>query len=134
MKYFIQIRPNTFAISELLASAIKKHGLNYKMETQDKKQIYILDDSYLDRFQLIQTTSFTHFYIRVSNQKYRINNKFHSFLGSLHQQRLESKKIDTDRQLGRYFTKQADYILRGLTIPNNVKIVEPFAGEGDLVS
>ena len=61
MKYFIQIKTNTFDISELLASAIKKHDLNYKMETQDKKQIFILNDSYLNRFQLIQTTSLTHF-------------------------------------------------------------------------
>ena len=135
MKYFIQIRSNTFAISKLLASAIIKHGLNNsKIETQDKKQIYILDDSYLNRFQLIQTTSFTHFYIAISNQKYRVNNKFYLFLKSLNQQNIINKKMNSNRQLGQYFTKQAEYILNGLTIPNNVKIVEPFAGDGDLVA
>ena len=134
MKYFIQIRSNTFAISKLLASAIKKRNLNYKIRTQDKKQIYILDDSYLNRFQLIQTTSFTHFYIAISKQKYRVNNKFYLFLKALNQQNIINRKMDSKRQLGQYFTKQAEYILNGLTIPNNVKIVEPFAGDGDLVA
>ena len=88
MKYFIQIRSNTFTISKLLASAIMKHDLNNsKIETQDKKQTFILADSHLKLFQIIQTSSLTHFYITVSNQKYRINDKFYLFLKFLNKKK-----------------------------------------------
>ena len=37
-------------------------------------------------------------------------------------------------QLGQFFTTNADYILQGLSIPSTVKhIIEPFAGNGDLL-
>ena len=83
MKYFIQIKTNTFDISELLASAIKKHNLNYKIRTQDKKQIFIFDNSYLNLFQPVQTASSSHFYIRTSNKGFRINKILFKFLNSL---------------------------------------------------
>jgi hypothetical protein len=38
------------------------------------------------------------------------------------------------KQLCQYFTKNADYILDGLSIPNNESVIEPFCGNGDLVS
>ena len=84
MKYFIQIRSNTFAISKLLASAVMKHDLNNsKIETQDKKQTFILADSHLKLFQIIQTSSLTHFYIKTSNKRFRINKILFKFLNSL---------------------------------------------------
>jgi hypothetical protein len=134
MKYFIQIKTNTFAISKLLANAIKKHDFNYKIKAQNQNQTFILNSSHLNLFQIIQTSSLTHFYITVSNQEYRVNDKFYLFLKSLNRQNMINRKMDSNRQLGQYFTKQAEYILNGLTIPNNVKIVEPFAGDGDLVA
>jgi len=41
---------------------------------------------------------------------------------------------DTKQKLGQFYTTNAIYILQGLTIPlNTTRIVEPFAGTGDLV-
>jgi len=37
------------------------------------------------------------------------------------------------KRLGQFFTTRPEYILQGLSIPNNVNIIEPFAGNGDLV-
>ena len=42
--------------------------------------------------------------------------------------------ISQKSQLGQFFTTNADYILQGLSIPPTVKhIIEPFAGNGDLL-
>ena len=38
------------------------------------------------------------------------------------------------KQLGQFYTKNYDYILQNIYIPQNIKnIIEPFAGEGDLI-
>ena len=37
-------------------------------------------------------------------------------------------------QLGQFYTKNNDKILKGMNIPKGVKIMEPFAGEGDLIN
>ena len=37
------------------------------------------------------------------------------------------------KRLGQFFTTRPEYILQGLSIPNNANIIEPFAGNGDLV-
>lgn len=38
------------------------------------------------------------------------------------------------KELGQFYTKNYDYILQNIKIPNNIKnIIEPFAGEGDLI-
>lgn len=36
-------------------------------------------------------------------------------------------------ELGQFMTTKCDYILQGMTIPKDVKIIEPFAGKGHLV-
>ena len=38
------------------------------------------------------------------------------------------------KELGQFYTKNYDYILQNISIPENIKnIIEPFAGEGDLI-
>lgn len=37
------------------------------------------------------------------------------------------------QQLSQFYTKNASYILQGLNIPDNVEIIEPFCGNGDLI-
>lgn len=38
------------------------------------------------------------------------------------------------KELGQFYTKNYDYILQNIKIPNNItNIIEPFAGEGDLI-
>ena len=42
--------------------------------------------------------------------------------------------MDTQKkQLGQFFTTNYEYILQGLTVPPNVSIIEPFAGNCDLL-
>lgn len=36
-------------------------------------------------------------------------------------------------ELGQFYTKNCDYILRGLEVPQGIEVVEPFVGEGDLL-
>jgi len=40
---------------------------------------------------------------------------------------------NTKTYLGQFYTTNSDYILQGLTLPNNSKIIEPFVGQGDLI-
>ena len=45
-----------------------------------------------------------------------------------------NKIIIMKKELGQFYTKNYDYILQNITIPDNVKnIIEPFAGEEDLI-
>ena len=37
------------------------------------------------------------------------------------------------KQLGQFYTKNYEYILRGLHLPSGASVVEPFVGEGDLL-
>lgn len=37
------------------------------------------------------------------------------------------------KKYGQYYTTNCDYILKDFVIPNNVKLIEPFVGQGDLV-
>ena len=42
--------------------------------------------------------------------------------------------ISTKKNLGQFYTKNYSYILNNLNIPEKTtKIIEPFAGEGDLL-
>ena len=44
------------------------------------------------------------------------------------------KKTNTKQILGQFYTTNQDYILQGMNIPENIKhIIEPFAGNGDLL-
>ena len=46
----------------------------------------------------------------------------------------DSNIINMKKELGQFYTKNYDYILQNITIPNNItNIIEPFAGEGDLI-
>ena len=39
------------------------------------------------------------------------------------------------KEMGQFYTSNADYILDGFTIPQNISsIIEPFAGNGDLIN
>ena len=41
--------------------------------------------------------------------------------------------MDSKKLLGQFYTTNSDYILQGLTMPDEIEIVEPFVGNGDLV-
>lgn len=37
------------------------------------------------------------------------------------------------RELGQFYTTNYEYILQGISVPNETQLIEPFCGEGDLV-
>ena len=37
------------------------------------------------------------------------------------------------KKYGQYYTTNCDYILKDFVIPEKVKLIEPFVGQGDLV-
>ena len=43
--------------------------------------------------------------------------------------------MNNKKKLGQFYTTNYEYILNGLYIPDNIKkIIEPFAGNGDLLN
>jgi hypothetical protein len=43
--------------------------------------------------------------------------------------------MENKKKLGQYYTTNYKYILKGLKIPSNIKkVIEPFAGKGDLLN
>lgn len=47
----------------------------------------------------------------------------------------EKKNKLSKQMLGQFYTTNQEYILQGMTIPNNIKnIIEPFTGNGDLIT
>jgi len=41
--------------------------------------------------------------------------------------------MNSKSKLGQFYTTNSDYILQGMSVPDNVKLIEPFVGQGDLV-
>ena len=41
--------------------------------------------------------------------------------------------MNSKSKLGQFYTTNSDYILQGMEVPKDVKIIEPFCGQGDLV-
>ena len=80
MKFFIKFNDFTFEISKTLADALKKNYTNVSLETQGNSQTLTLNESILFSFQVVKTTSQTHFYVLISNKKYRISKNLYSFL------------------------------------------------------
>jgi hypothetical protein len=135
MKHFIKIKNSTFGISNSIADAFTKSNNNFQTKISTGKQIYILMESDSFLLQPVPTVSQIHFYMLFSKKKYRINKNLFNFLNLNYSNSNCSNKSDlvNNKQLCQYFTKNADYILNGLSIPKNVNVIEPFAGSGDLV-
>lgn len=49
--------------------------------------------------------------------------------------KIKNKIMLSKQVLGQFYTTKQEYILQGMKIPNNIKnIIEPFAGNGDLIT
>jgi len=42
--------------------------------------------------------------------------------------------MELKKSLGQFYTTNSEYILQGLELPNNIQVVEPFVGQGDLIN
>ena len=80
MNYFVKINNFTFEISKTIANTLKKNYADVFLETQGNSQTLTLNESILSSFQVVKTTSQTHFYVLISNKKYRISKNLYSFL------------------------------------------------------
>ena len=81
MNYFIKINESVFEISKTFADLLEKDFIAVSQEIQDKKHTYILNDTTLSSFQVVNSTSQTHFYIKIRNSaKLRVNKLFFEFL------------------------------------------------------
>lgn len=59
-----------------------------------------------------------------------VDNKIKNLIIKLDNSEINNMK----KELGQFYTKNYDYILQNINIPKNIKdIIEPFAGEGDLI-
>ena len=136
MKYSIKFKNSLYSISSFLAGALTKSDINFTMSQYKNNIIFVLDNSNIFSFQVVKTTSSTHFYTLFLNKKYRICRQFYNklFLNCKQGNHPFKEQLNKTTQLGQHFTTRANYILEGFSLPGNAKIVEPFAGNGDLVS
>ena len=146
MNYFIKINESVFEISKTFAGLLEKDLIAVSQEIQDKKHIYILNDSALSSFQVVNSTSQTHFYIKIRNSaKLRVNKLFFEFLAPRSKQGLpdvektQNAKTTTSLSLDKFYTKPevAESCVNAFS--SNVKIkkqdliVEPSAGDGSFI-
>ena len=80
MKYSIKFNDFAFEISKTIADTLKKNYTDVFLETQGNSQTLTLNESILSSFQVVLTTSQTHFYVLISNKKYRISKNLYTFL------------------------------------------------------
>ena len=129
MKYFIKFDNSSFTISNSIVNALTSNNFNFKKEVHNKSIELVMNDFDIPFLQIVETTSVKNYYVLILNRKYRISKQLYTFLNSL-----KTKVNKNPKQLGQFFTEQPDYILQGLTMPDCVKIIEPFAGNGDLIA
>ena len=94
MNFFIKFNESTFEISKSIADTLKKNYNNFTLETQNKKQTLIFNNSILSSLQVVKTTSQTHFYVLIFNKKHRINKSFYAFLNTRFKKNTLSKKTE----------------------------------------
>ena len=135
MKNFVDFSNNSvFPISVSIATLIKNR-LPFQMDSQDKNQTLILEDSSRAFFQVVPTTSSSHFYVKVLNKKYRVCKKFYDYLNS----QSNSDKTKATKSLDKFYTKPAaaqmcvDTFLNSVQVSSNDLIVEPSAGNGSFI-
>jgi len=145
MKYFIKFNDLTFEISKSIAEILKKAFNNFTLETQDKKQTLTFSNSILSYFQVVKTTSQTHFYVLIFNKKHRINKNFYTFLtqdfteksGTLEKSR--TKTVRSPIVLDKFYTKPSvaqqcvSAFIENVKIEENDLILEPSAGNGSFI-
>ena len=133
MHFFVQINNCTFPVGSSLAHWIQYHNLKCILKIQEKNRILKFEQSCLYNFQIVSSTSLTHFYVQVLDRKFRVNKNLYLFLKKILKNGNNHHRNSLAKQLGQYYSAKADYILQGLSLPNKVNIIEPFIGYGDLV-
>jgi len=139
MKFSIKLRNFIFSISGSLANVITKSALNFKLDTKKKHTIFILEDSSFSFFQVVPTSSLTHFYVLILGKKYRLGKKFYNFLNSQSTKSGGISKNQRNSKLDKFYTKPSIAQLCVSSFTSNIKIkkkdliIEPSAGNGSFI-
>jgi len=140
--YQINYNNQLFSISKSLAVFIQKEFPKVSFETKDNTTIFSVDSTFFSSIECVPNSSPRHFYVIfpfISIKKFRVRSDlFFSIVNTQNTNVVKcidgvDKSLKLKNQLGQFFTKNADYIMQGLLIPEKSVIIEPFAGDGDLV-
>ena len=127
-----------FPISKSLEVFIQKELPKVPFETIDNATVFFVDNTFISLVECIPTSSSSHFYIMFPSKlikKFRVNQNLISIIANINKDSnsVNKREPNLKKQYGKFFTKRAEYILKGLSIPKNVDVIEPFAGNGDLI-
>ena len=145
MKQQIQIKNSTFNVSHSIVNTITKNNIIHQVINHKKKQINLLDDSYLSTFITVPAKNSTHLFIKIGeSNKLRVNKIFYDFLASHPKQhnfkKSQNTKTATLLALDKFYTKPEVSNRCVYLFNSNVKIkkqdliVEPSAGNGSFIN
>jgi hypothetical protein len=145
MAYYVKINSSVFKISKTFADLLKKFYNIIPQEIQDKKHVFVLNERIISSFQVVKSTSQTHFYFLISEKKCRVNKKLFAFL-NLHFTKKNvvtkeghKKAVTPSLFLDKFYTKSSVAQQCVIAFNENVKvsekdlIVEPSAGNGSFI-
>jgi hypothetical protein len=79
-KYSINIDGSLYEISASIADAFIRNNFDFQPCVKDGVTIFLLNSTDISFFQVVSTTSLSHFYIMFSGKKFRISGDLYSFL------------------------------------------------------
>jgi hypothetical protein len=139
MKYFVTFKNSNYSVSKVLANALTKSNFNFPSSLQDETTVFVLDGFNISFFQLVPTTSLSHFYILLSGKKCRITRVFYSSL--LHSQRDSSNAVKKRKNssFDKFYTKPSvarlcvSSFISEIAVKKQDLIIEPSAGNGSFI-
>ena len=131
MKYFFKFKNLSFntcnSIVKLINTQKKKL---FKTEIKEKYTSFILNDDNISLFQIVPTNSPTHFYVLISNKRYRITKQFYKFLTERSKKAGKQDKFYTKPKISKFCV---DIFTSNILIKEQDLIVEPSAGNGSFI-
>jgi DNA adenine methylase len=132
MKYLIKIQTSSFEISHLLANALDSKN-KFTSTVQNKTKVFILNDSHISLFQVVSTTSPTHFYVGLFGKKYRVCKSLFNHINNLKHGNLICLNNPPLKPLFKWSGGKRGEIKVILDhLPAFDRYIEPFVGGGSL--
>ena len=131
MKFFIQTKQCSFLISHSIANGLKTKKINFKTNKRKKNQLFFLENSEKCLFTVVPTNSPTHFYVLISNKRYRTNKQFYKFLTERNEKAGNLDKFYTKPKISKYCV---DILTSNILIQKQDLVIEPSAGNGSFIN
>jgi len=90
-KYLVDLNGSFYNINLPIANALINSAFNFHSYIKDENLVFILDDNNISFLKGISTTSLSHFYVSISDKKYRINKQLYLSLKVFITQFIKSK-------------------------------------------